>query len=166
MLSEGKTAIAIGPAGHPLLSALGHDGAARMLSCATERIFAKGDFLCREGQPADVCYLLREGRVALEVHLPNHGGLRVATLHAGDLLGWSWLVPPHRWRLEARALEPVRTWQIDAARLRSLCDEDHEFGYQVLLRFISVMGQRLQATRMKLLDLEARARVGAGGTDH
>lgn len=166
MSSGGKAAIAIEPAGHPFLSALGRDGAARMLSCATERIFAKGDFLCREGQPADVCYLLREGRVALEVHVPNHGGLRVATLRAGDLLGWSWLVPPHRWRLEARALEPVRAWRIDAARLRTLCDENHEFGYRVLLRFISVMGRRLHATRMKLLDLESGTRAGAGGTDH
>ena len=69
------------------------------------------------------------------------------------LLGWSWLFPPYQWHFDARALELTRTTALDGQCLRIKCEEDHELGYRLGQRFAHVMMQRLQATRLQLLDV-------------
>jgi CRP-like cAMP-binding protein len=124
--------------------------------CARLARFEAGRFLCREGQPADVLYVLRSGRVALEIAAPERGPIVIETLGAGDPLGWSWLFPPHRWHLDAVATEPVAALAFDAGCLRAKSEADHELGYQLLRRFSQVMLERLQATRLQLLDVYGR----------
>ena len=143
---------------HPFLTDLEPRHLERLEACATERIYAAGDFLCREGRPADTFYLVREGRIVLEVHQPGRGGLRLGIVHGGQVLGWSWLVHPHRWRLDARCLEPVRAIEIDARSLRRQCQDDHELGYQILARLVRVIGRRLHAARLRLQRSAAQAR--------
>src|SRR3954453_24108715 len=64
--------------------------------CALNRVFADGDHLLREGDPANEFFAIRHGTVALETFVPQRGAMTIETLHGGDVLGWSWLVPPHR----------------------------------------------------------------------
>ena len=106
-----------------------------------------------EGDPADLFYVLRTGKVALEVDTPRQGAQVIETVAAGGLLGVSWLVPPHRWTFSARALEPTSAIAIDAACLRGKCDDDPALGYEMLKRFAMLVRNRLQATRLLLLDL-------------
>jgi CRP/FNR family transcriptional regulator, cyclic AMP receptor protein len=108
-----------------------------------------------EGQPADRFYLLREGRVTLEVFSPERGRIVIQTLGPGDALGWSWLFPPYRWHLDAFARGPVAAIAFDGACLRGKSREDHELGHALVERFASLMLQRLQATRLQLLDVYA-----------
>jgi CRP/FNR family transcriptional regulator, cyclic AMP receptor protein len=143
---------------HPFTGGLTPEHLDRLRSFSSDRIFATGDFLCREGETAAEFYLLWEGRVALEVHVVGHAGPRIETIHAGEVLGWSWVAPPYRWRLDARALEPVRAVAIDAAALRRHCDGDHEFGYQILKRVAPIIGHRLHRTRAQLRELYSRTR--------
>ena len=121
--------------------------------CTRTARFGEGEYVFREGGDADTFYVLRSGSVALETHVPGRGPARLMTLHDEDVLGWSWLFPPYRWHLDARALEPVRALAIDGACLRTKSVEDHEFGYELLRRFAEVIVSRLQATRMQLLDV-------------
>jgi CRP-like cAMP-binding protein len=81
------------------------------------------------------------------------GRLRLETLSAGDVLGWSWLVEPYRWLFDSRALTPVRVLVLNGLCLREHCQADHEFGYQLLLRIAQVIEHRLQATRLQLIDI-------------
>ena len=145
-------------ASHPFTSGLGPAHLDHLLSCSRDRIYATGDFLCREGEAADSFFLIWEGRASLEVHVVRHGGLRIETVHPGEVLGWSWMVAPHRWRLDARALEPVRAVVLDAPALRKHCDRDHELGFQVLKRLTQVVGHRLSRTRAQLVEMHGRAR--------
>lgn len=145
-------------ASHPFTSGLSPAHLHLLQTCSGDRIYAPGDFLCREGEAADSFFLIWEGRVALEVHVVRHGGLRVETIHPGEVLGWSWMVAPHRWRLDARALEPVRAVVLDAPALRKHCDRDHELGFQVLKRLTQVVGHRLSRTRAQLVEMHGRAR--------
>ncbi len=124
--------------------------------CARLAHFPAGAFLCREGRPADALYVLRSGRVTLEVAAPEHGPIVVQTLTEGDTLGWSWLFPPYRWHLDAVAREPVAALAFDAACLRAKSERDHELGYQLMRRFSQLMLQRLMATRLQLLDVYGR----------
>jgi CRP-like cAMP-binding protein len=124
-----------------------------MVGCAANVRFAAGDDIFREGDVADQFYLIRHGRVALQVFIPGQGRMTIETIEAGEVLGWSWLFPPYRWHFDAQALDLTRAIAFDGACLRAKCDEDHGLGYLLMQRFAQIMTQRLQATRLQLLDL-------------
>jgi CRP/FNR family cyclic AMP-dependent transcriptional regulator len=121
--------------------------------CGANRVFEAGEHLAREGDPADAFFVIRHGRVALEVAAPGRGALMIATLGEGAVVGWSWLFPPYRWSFDARALEATRTVVFDGACLRGKCEADKTLGYELMQRFAAVMLDRLQATRLQLLDV-------------
>jgi CRP-like cAMP-binding protein len=121
--------------------------------CGRNEVFDTGAYLMREGQVADHFYVVRRGHVAMEIYAPQRGAITVETIGSGDLLGWSWLMPPFRSHLDARAVETTHTLSFDAACLRGKCDEDAVLGYELMRRFIPVIAERLQATRVRLLDL-------------
>ena len=123
------------------------------VGCASNMRFDAGELICREGHPADHFHLIRAGRIALEIAVLGRGGLTIQTLGAGDILGWSWLVPPYTWRFDVRAAETTRAIVFDGKCLREKCEQDHELGYELQKRVIAVLGQHLDATRFRLLDL-------------
>lgn len=121
--------------------------------CGKNATFAAGERLFREGDPADVFFLVRHGVVALETYVPNRGPLTFDSVGPGEIAGWSWLVAPHRWHFTGRAVEAVRAIEFDGACLRGKCDRDAELGYALLTRFTQVLVERLQATRFQLMDV-------------
>jgi CRP/FNR family transcriptional regulator, cyclic AMP receptor protein len=121
--------------------------------CGSNGALAEDELLFREGQPAETFYLLRHGRVALETFVPTRGTVTIETIEPGDVIGWSWLFPPYRWHFDARALADMRITTFDAACLRGKCDADPRLGYELMTRFAQVMIERLQATRLRLLDV-------------
>ena len=124
--------------------------------CGRNVVVPVGELLAAEGAPADTCFVLRAGRVGLEVRAPGIGSVRLLTLGPGEVLGWSWLVPPHRWTADARALEEVRAVRLDGACLRTKCEQDPALGFHLAQRMAHVTAERLAATRLQLLDLYAR----------
>jgi CRP-like cAMP-binding protein len=127
--------------------------------CAQNQHAAPDTLLLREGEPADVFYLIRRGTVALEVHAPGRGSQLIETLHPGDPVGWSWLFAPYRWQLDGRTREPCELVAFDGACLRGKCEQDHELGYQLMKRFAADVIDRLQATRLQLLDVYGQVGV-------
>jgi CRP/FNR family transcriptional regulator, cyclic AMP receptor protein len=121
--------------------------------CASNVGFAEGERLFREGDQADVFFLVRHGLVALDAYVPNRGQITVETVGSGEIVGWSWLVPPYRWHFTGRAVEPVRAVQFDGACLRGKCGDDTGLGYELVTRFTQVLVNRLQATRLQLMDV-------------
>jgi CRP-like cAMP-binding protein len=140
-------------ASSPVFAGMAHDDLALIAGCAQNVGFEEGQLLFREGQPADVFYLVRKGRVALEVHTPERGGLIVDSADPGEVVGWSWLFPPYRWHFDARAADEVRAIAFDGECLRGKCDEDTRLGYELMQRFGQVMIDRLQNTQLRLLDV-------------
>jgi CRP/FNR family transcriptional regulator, cyclic AMP receptor protein len=126
---------------------------ALVAGCASNVVFDAGDRLFREGDPADAFYLVRHGLVALDTYVPNRGQLTIDTVGAGEIVGWSWLLPPYRWHFTGRAVEQVRAVHFDGACLRGKCDDDRGLGYDLLMRFAQVLVTRLQATRLQLVDV-------------
>lgn len=112
-----------------------------------------GAEIFREGQPAEHFYVVLEGRVGLQIHSAGTGDSAIATIRPGEALGWSWLFPPYRWHFDARALDPVRLLSLEGAKLRDQCDRDHHLGYAMLYRIAEIITQRLQSTRLQLLDV-------------
>ena len=127
-----------------------------MAGCGSQRGVRGRRFLAREGETADRFYVVRQGKVALELHTPT-GPLLIETLGAGELVGWSWLFPPYRWTFDVEAIDQTRVTTIESACLRAKCESDPAFGYRLMQRFAQVIVDRLQATRFRLLDLYGNA---------
>lgn len=144
----------------PVFAGLPDDDLRLIAGCARNVRFDEGELIAREGEPADTFYLVRRGRVALELHTPDRGGLVIDTADAGDVVGWSWLFPPYRWHFDARAVEGVGAVAFDAACLRGKCGDDPRLGYELMKRFAQVMIERLQHTRFRLLDVYGGIGVG------
>jgi CRP-like cAMP-binding protein len=129
--------------------------------CARTAHFDAGALLLREGDPANTFFLIRRGAVALEVHAPDRGQLVIETLGDGEVVGWSWLFAPYRWQMDGRAVTGCSVVAFDGACLRAKADEDHELGYQLMRRFAANVVERLQATRLQLLDVYGRTAAPA-----
>lgn len=124
-----------------------------LVGCAKNERAATGTFLFREGEDATTFYLLRAGSVSLEIHAPGQGPLTVQTVSENDPLGWSWLFPPYTWHFDARVVEEVRMVVFDGRCLRTKCDQDPVFGYELLKRFSRIMTNRIEALSFQLMDV-------------
>ncbi|MGD0245055.1 MAG: cyclic nucleotide-binding domain-containing protein [Streptosporangiaceae bacterium] len=117
--------------------------------------FEAGERLFDEGGVADMFWLIEQGGTALDMRVPGRGDQIVETLGPGTVLGWSWLHPPYRWQFGAVARLATTAIAFDAASVRRRCEADPAFGYAMLRAFTPVITERLQATRLRLLDLYA-----------
>lgn len=140
---------------HPFFAGLDADALALIAGCATNQHFGPGAHLFHEGEPADTFFVIRSGRVALEMRTPT-GSVVLDTASQGEVVGWSWLVPPYRWTFDARALDETGVVAFDGACLRGKCQADPALGYALLQRVVHVMSERLLSARVRLLDLYGR----------
>lgn len=139
--------------GTPLLAGL--SGAQRSAVAAAGRIedYAPGTRLFDEGGDADRCWLVISGHIVVDTHVPHRGPVTLQSVGAGELLGWSWLVSPYRWHFGAVTAAPTRALVLDAAQVRALIESDPELGYRLTRILLETLVNRLQATRLRLLDL-------------
>jgi CRP-like cAMP-binding protein len=137
----------------PLFRDLGPHNLELIAGCASNVRFQDGQYIFREGEEANVFYVIRHGQVSIDVFAPQRGAVTIQTLEEGDVLSWSWLFPPYRTMFDARCLTLVRALAFDGACLRGKCEEDHALGFEFMKRFARVMTERLRATRLQLLDV-------------
>jgi CRP-like cAMP-binding protein len=140
-------------AGLPLFKGLKPAYLQLITGCAANVRCEAGEFLGREGQPADRFWVIRQGRVALEIHAPGRGPLTVQTIGEDDVVGWSWLVPPYQLRFDIHAVTSTRALMFDGKCLRGKFAHDPELGYELMQRFSQVILRRLEAMSIQLLDL-------------
>lgn len=138
---------------HPFFADLSGETLELVAGCGRNVHFRPDARIIAANEPADVFYVLRTGRVAIEVDTPHRGPLVIETIGPGDLLGVSWLLPPYRWTFGARAVDSTSAIGIDAACLRGKCDDDPALGYEMFKRFAGLVRDRLQATRLQLVDV-------------
>jgi CRP/FNR family transcriptional regulator, cyclic AMP receptor protein len=119
---------------HPFLQGCTTEFLNHLEEFVTEVNFAEGETILREGQYADRFYLICEGKVSVECGCNGRRGVTIQILGPGDSLGWSWLYPPFEWHFTARALEPCRAVELNAASLLIRAEEDPAFGYELMKR--------------------------------
>ena len=138
---------------HPFFEGLKPEYVQLLTGCASNVRYQAGVYLFREGQVALNFYIILQGKVDMETFAAQRGQLTIETIEAGEVLGWSWLFPPYRWHFSARVVEPTRAFALDGKCLRTKSGEDHDLGYELLMRFAQVIIQQLEATRLQLLDV-------------
>ena len=137
----------------PLLRGLSDAQRDRVAAMAHERTFTPGQRLFHEGRPAVGCWLVRSGHVAIDTAVPGRGSVVLQTIGPGDLVGWSWLLPPYRWHFGAVAVDTVAAVELDTDALRGAAEEDPALGYRFALVLVQTLAHRLQGTRARMLDL-------------
>jgi len=139
---------------HIFFKGLTEDHLHRLASCAEYQHFESNEHLGQQGERTEYFHLVLHGRIVLET-----SGVAVQAVDPDEILGWSWFVPPYSWRFDARALEASRTVALEAKKLRDLCDNHPDLGYELLRRLVQVTAQRLETTRQQLVDNTRRADV-------
>ncbi|MBT3921163.1 MAG: cyclic nucleotide-binding domain-containing protein [Nitrospina sp.] len=140
-------------ANHPFFENLEDKYLDLITGCASNVRFEAGEFIYRQGDEANSFYVIRQGKVALEVCPPGKKPVTVQTVSDGEILGWAWLVPPYHCQFDAQAVELTRAIVLDGKCLRKKCGEDHALGYELLSRLLPVMGQSIEAMRIQLSDV-------------
>jgi CRP-like cAMP-binding protein len=138
-----------------LFSGLSEGALSQLLSLATEQRFAPGAVVFHEGSSCGDLYLLRHGKVQLQMRVPGHGSIPILTIGPGQLLGWSAVVGTGEMTTSAVALEETEVWVLSGDKLKTLFEQDHHFGYRFMERLAAALARRLVATRLQLLDLFA-----------
>ncbi len=141
---------------HPFFAGFSPEYGQLVARCARNHVFPAEQYLFHEGEPANEFFLIRHGRVALEICAPGRAPIVFATLGPGEIVGASWLAPPYQWTFDARAVELTRAIGIDAACLRGKCEADHHLGYEMMKRFLPIFVKRLHETRLRILDVYGR----------
>lgn len=136
---------------HPFLAGMSREHLRRLSLWSHRRVVPDGDRIIREDAAADRFWLIRYGRVALDTQTVT-GPVVVEMLEPGDVLGWSWLMPPYRWHFGAVAVGTVLAIELDGRAIRRLGDDDPKLGVELANRFNQVVVERLQATRRRMLE--------------
>src|SRR6516225_9950123 len=136
---------------HPFLHGMSHDHLVALAGTASDVTFPARHRLFEDGGSANRFWLIQSGQVALDLHVPGQGRMKIDTIGMGELLGWSWLFPPYRWAFGAVAASPVEAFEFDARTVRARCAADPVLGYEVTRRVARVLSKRLQSTRVRLI---------------
>jgi CRP-like cAMP-binding protein len=142
---------------HPFLQDLSADHRQILTGFARQARFPGDTVILHQGDAADRFFLIEEGCVALEADRQGQGAIRIQTLGAGDVLGWSWLFPPHIYHFSARTVEPTDTIIIDAIQLRTRFHQVPELGNMLVKRMGQVVVKRLEATQSQLVEISQLA---------
>jgi CRP/FNR family cyclic AMP-dependent transcriptional regulator len=137
---------------HEFFSGLGDEALEFLSECADTRVIEKGQILFRQGENADKFYIVRRGRITVQMPAILGPPLEIQTLGQGQVLGWSWLISPYKWTFQSRAEEESEVLQFDGAAILARCEREPKFGYELLKKFAGLMSVRLDAARLKMMD--------------
>ena len=133
---------------------LDSDARARLQRLGQRRAFEAGESVLQEGRETPFLAAVESGRVALRLRTPELGArVTIATVEAGELLGWSALVPPFRATADATATERLALVTFDAAALREELAGDPLFAAALLQLVFETVSGRLTSSWHQLLDL-------------
>jgi CRP/FNR family cyclic AMP-dependent transcriptional regulator len=142
---------------HRFFEQLPEELTTQLADCAANVVFEPGAELFTEGQEAKSFYAIRSGRVSVGVHVPHKGLVVIETLQTGDILGWSWMLPPYRWHFDAVALEQVRAVELHSECILAYLNENPAAGYRLMTAVAQIMEERLESARIRLVDLFGRS---------
>lgn len=130
-----------------LLHGLPEDEAARVRALAVPVTVPSGGVLFQLGADADALYVVVSGRIDLTLPMKirdREEDVLLEEKQPGDTLGWSGLIPPHRFTLKAKAALQTELLAYPRAQLLSHFEANPAVGHAVMRNVAAVVGQRLQ----------------------
>ncbi|MDD5462241.1 MAG: cyclic nucleotide-binding domain-containing protein [Methylococcales bacterium] len=123
-----------------------------LCECSSTHEIKKEQILFRQGEHADKFYVVRNGRIAMQIPAILGPALDIQTLGKDQVLGWSWLISPYKWNFQTKAEEDSELLQFDGKAILARCEQEPKFGYELLKKFAGLMSAGLNAARQKMMD--------------
>jgi CRP-like cAMP-binding protein len=139
----------------PLFAEMSEDDLSTFAACGTEVTFKPDQKICKSSEDADFFYIIKEGRVAVELQIGEEEPIVIETLDPGEVLGWSWIFPPYKWQFDARSMDAVQAVAMDARCIRGKLDDNPRLGYWTMKQFSKILMGRLSASRLQMMDIYA-----------
>jgi len=140
-------------AAHPFFKGLDSRFLKLVLECADRKTFKPGELLCRADEEATKFYVIHQGRVSVEIFRDRRGPVSIQSLGETDVLGWLWFEKPYHWHLDAKAKELTRVISLDVGCLRDKCEQDHDFGYELMRRYAHHLAVQFRVSKLQLADM-------------
>ena len=137
---------------HEFFSEFSDDVLKFLCECSSTREIKKGQILFLQGEHADKFYIVRSGRISIQMPAIMGPTLEIQTVDEDQVLGWSWLISPYRWNFQTKAEEDSELLQFDGTAILARCEQEPKFGYELLKKFAGLMSVRLNAARQKMMD--------------
>ena len=138
---------------HPVFNTLTPEHIKLIVGCASNVVYKPGVHVFKEGDEANTFFLVRQGRIFVETYTERGDAIGIQSVGDGEVLGWSWLIPPYKWHFDARVVEQSRLIAVNGECLRGKFENDHNLGYSMMTKFMEIMTHRLESTRLQLLDI-------------
>ena len=137
---------------HEFFSEFSDDVLKFLCECSSTREIKKGQILFLQGEHADKFYVVRSGRISLQMPAIMGPTLEIQAVDEDQVLGWSWLISPYQWNFQTKAEEDVELLQFDGVAILARCEQEPKFGYELLKKFAALMSVGLNAARQKMMD--------------
>jgi len=137
---------------HEFFSEFSDDVLKFLCECSSTREIKKGQILFRQGEHADRFYVVRKGRISLQMPAIMGPTLEIQSVDEGQILGWSWLISPYQWNFQTKAEEDSELLQFDGTAILARCEQEPKFGYELLKKFAALMSVGLNAARQKMMN--------------
>ena len=137
---------------HEFFSQFRDDDLKFLCECSSTREIKKGQILFRQGEHADKFYVVRSGRISIQMPAIMGPTLEIQAVDEDQVLGWSWLISPYQWNFQTKAEEDSELLQFDGVAILARCEQEPKFGYELLKKFAGLMSVRLNAARQKMMN--------------
>lgn len=137
---------------HEFFSGLSDDILGFLCECSSAFAIKKGQILFLQGETANTFYVVRSGRIAINIPSIIGPSLEIQILGENQVLGWSWLISPYKWNFQAEAKEDSELLMFDGQAILARCELEPRFGYELLKKFAALMSRRLDVARQKMMD--------------
>ena len=137
---------------HEFFSEFSDDSLKFLCECSSTREIKKGQILFLQGEHADKFYVVRSGRISLQMPAIMGPTLEVQAVDEDQVLGWSWLISPYQWNFQTKAEDDSELLQFDGAAILARCEQDPKLGFELVKKFAALMSVGLNAARLKMMD--------------
>lgn len=141
---------------YPYFSGMSIERINLLANIADEIECEKDQYFHHKGEEIDKVYLLVEGEVSLITSFPQQDKeVVINTMGAGDVFGWTSLLPPHTAGAGAKTVTNCKLVEFSAKDLRIKFEEDFQFGYLMMIKIAQIIRERLDSIVIETLAYQA-----------
>ena len=134
-----------------ILSHLTDDMIAAMVPHIEQTRYEENEIIFKEFEPADNFYMLKRGKVVLELQVSEKAAVSIGAVKPGFSFGWSAILENAIYTTNAVCAETTEVLAINSEALKRLLENNYEMGYRFTQRLLVIMKKRLDIRSEQLL---------------
>ena len=104
--------------------------------------FDKRELIFRQGEKSQHFYMLKEGKVILELRISDKIAVSLSAIKSGNSFGWSAMMDGEVYTIDAVCAEPCKVFSIQSEKIKALFEQDHSLGFIMSQRLLEIVKKR------------------------